>query len=177
MSNNYKIYHGIKLSDNSKIYNLEIEELDIDPNPIRIGRIWYNKTEKKYKHSTLDKHNNIINKSFDDVSFISNYTSTPSDSFILPKGISVNEAIDLLTSQINILINKLNNLILTEYFYTTDSPINFIDMEIPLVKYKLSISINGLEQPNTCFNVENKRIIFNGNLPNNSLIKVIYFNI
>jgi len=177
MSNNYKIHHGIKLSDNSKIYNLEIEELDEDPNPIRLGRIWYNKPEKNYKHTTLDKDNNVIIKSFQDISFISNTIPSTSDSFILPAGISVNEAIDLLTAQINLLINKINNLILTEYFYTTDIPTNSIDMEIPLVKYKLSISINGLEQSNTCFNVDNNRIIFNDELPNKSLIKVIYFNI
>ena len=56
----YNIYHGIELAQDSCIVNCEVESLIQDPEVIRSGRIWYNITEKRIKYSTLGDNDNVI---------------------------------------------------------------------------------------------------------------------
>ena len=182
LTNHYKIYHGIKLADNSKIYNVEIEELEKDPNPVRVGRIWYNKSEKLYKHTTYNAANEVIIKSFTDITFINTVTPSPTDFFTIPDGTGTNEAISLLVAEVNKLYSKLNNLVLAEEFYTLDGLVDSLDLVtipsfVPAIsKYKFVIYINGLEQSKDCFEIISNKIKFKQSLPAKALIKVMYYN-
>lgn len=57
-------FHGISLAQNGFIENLRVERLAADPVPAQAGRIWFNTTERKFKHSTLDELGAVIIRSF-----------------------------------------------------------------------------------------------------------------
>jgi len=179
MSNNFKVYHGIKLSAGSKFHNLELEELETDPAVLKLGRVWYNSTDKKYKRAVLSKDNTaIIAKAFDDIDFVSELAVNPIDKFILPENISLNEAVNLLTAELNKIYNKMDNLFKTEYFYINSENINQLEISNKAIKNNISVYINGLSQSNDCFSLINGYVlIFNNLLPINSFIKLEYFNL
>lgn len=180
-----KIYHGVRLADNSQLYNLEIEKFFTDPNPIRIGRIWYNLYEKHFKYTSLDKDNNIIIKTFLDFESIPDIiieshnvncpnTNLSNPYFNLPNTNTLDENLNLLVNEINKLYTLLINNKTIEYFYTT-LQINTITLTKSIyTKINLIILINGLEQYEDSYNiVNNKTILFTESLPPNSVIKVV----
>jgi hypothetical protein len=185
----YKIHHGIKLADNSEIYNLEIEKLINDPNPIRIGRIWYNRIDKLFKYTTLDENNNIVIETFASLESISstildahNITYNPLSSsnqyFNIPENTSVDNAINLITTQINNLYSKILTSRFIEYFYITSRIDNITLTKEIYNKNNLVIIINGLEQSESSYSINNNKTIhFTDLLPPNSVIKFINLEI
>jgi hypothetical protein len=186
----FKIHHGIKLADNSEIYNLEIEKLINDPNPIRIGRIWYNRIEKLFKYTTLDENNNIVIETFASLESISstileshNITYNPLSSsnqyFNIPENTTVDNAINLITTQINNLYSKILTSRFIEYFYITSQIDNITLTKEIHNKNNLVIIINGLEQSESSYSIttNNKTIHFTDLLPPNSVIKIINLEI
>jgi hypothetical protein len=186
----FKIHHGIKLADNSEIYNLEIEKLINDPNPIRIGRIWYNRIDKLFKYTTLDENNNIVIEAFASLESISstileshNITYNPLSSsnqyFNIPENTTVDTAINLITTQINNLYSKILTSRFIEYFYITSQIDNITLTKEIHNKNNLVIIINGLEQSESSYSIttNNKTIHFTDLLPPNSVIKIINLEI
>lgn len=181
------VYHGIKLSENAKIYNLEVEELEQDPNPIRVGRIWFDLQTKHFKYTTLDDNNNItiqvfcaltdIPSSILDANSIK-FAGNINNQYV---NLSVNSNVE---SSLNVIIQHLNNLyskLLTfnhiEYFVTNSTiQINNITLSKSIFnKDYLTVIINGLEQSSNSFLIlsNNKTLQFIENLPLDSIIKVI----
>lgn len=185
------IYHGVELANNSKIKNLEVEELITDPNPIRIGRIWYNTTSKQFKYTSLDNTNSIIIKAF--VSFedlihyiknsqidsqnvvLANSATANNLVFSIPNNSNINVSIDLIAEEISKIKTFLNNSVSIYEFYVTNNT-NLISIN-NLNPNKLIILINGLEQPLNCYTINLNGITFSENLLPDSYIKIINFNL
>lgn len=60
----FPIFHGISIAENAYIENLNVENLAVDPIPVAAGRVWFNGTDKVFKHSTLDANGGVIVRTF-----------------------------------------------------------------------------------------------------------------
>lgn len=58
-----KIHNPI-LANNSVFKNLHLERLASDPTPLTAGRVWFNTTDKAFKHTTLDAGGAVVVNSF-----------------------------------------------------------------------------------------------------------------
>jgi hypothetical protein len=194
----YIIYHGIKLAENSSIVNCEIESLSADPFPTRIGRVWYNTTDKVFKYSGLDQSNQIIIKSFDDfgglTTFIQDLVSTDPgkganiigyegniNTFLtIPPG-TIKDSLDVITTELGILKNSLNNLVVVDQFVITQDGPNTVTLsKVANDKNKLMVLINGLEQGETDYQLttnNNQSQISFDLIYNNDKVKVVNFEI
>lgn len=194
----YIIYHGIKLAENSSIVNCEIESLSVDPVPVRIGRVWYNTTDKVFKYSGLDDENQVIIKSFDDFAglneFISNLISSGPgkgasmigyegiiNTFLsIPPG-SIKDTLDILTTELGILKNSLNNLVVVDQFIITQDGPNTVTLsKAANDKNKLLVLINGLEQGENDYSlttINNQSTLSFDLIYNGDKVKVVNFEI
>lgn len=186
MADNTKIYHGIKLADNAKLYNLEVEEFDVDPNPVRIGRIWFNKPNKHFKYTTLDDNDNLIIRTFctlEDIPAVVldanniNYAGSINNQYVnLPLNSPLEDTLNSLITHINKIYNKLLNSNAIEYFYTNNTtPIRVLTLCNGVTnKENLIVLINGLEQNSSAYNLlTTNSIEFVADLPLDSVIKII----
>jgi hypothetical protein len=57
-------HHGITLAQNSWIENANFEQLSADPVPVSAGRVWFNTTDKRFKHSSLDAGGAVVIRTF-----------------------------------------------------------------------------------------------------------------
>ncbi len=181
------VYHGIKLSENAKIYNLEVEELEQDPNPIRVGRIWFDLQTKHFKYTTLDDNNNItiqvfcaltdIPSSILDANSIKFAGNINNQYVNLPVNSNVESSLNVIIQHLNNLYSKLLTFNHIEYFVTNSTiQINNITLSKSIFnKDYLTVIINGLEQSSNSFLIlsNNKTLQFIENLPLDSIIKVI----
>lgn len=184
------VYHGITVAENSKIYNLEVEQLEHDPNPIRIGRIWFDLQTKHFKYTTLDDSNHVIIRTFSALTDIPSYVldanniqyvGNSGNQFVnLPVNNNLEIALNIIVQHLNNIYSKLNTSSV-EYFLTNS--INYINTLVLTKaiydKKNLTVIINGLEQNLSCFTIlsDNKTIQFIENLPLDSIIKTINIEI
>lgn len=56
--------HNPVLANNSVFKNLHFERLSADPTPLTAGRVWFNTTDKLFKHTTLDAGGAVVVNSF-----------------------------------------------------------------------------------------------------------------
>jgi hypothetical protein len=186
---NYIVYHGVKLAENSKVYNLEVEDILSDPSPIRIGRIWYNRTDRHFKYTSLDDNNGIIIKTFACLEDISpaileahniNYPGYSSTTFTIPPNSNLETSLNLIIDEIVNIKQSLQNNFFLEEFYVTEPVVgnNILLSKDIINRNRLIILINGLEQPllSVTIQPDNKTLHFTEDLNIGDYIKVVYFN-
>lgn len=67
--------HGLRLAGASWIENLTIEKLAADPDPVEIGRIWYNSTDDVFKAAFDDGAGASIVKAFSTATDLADYVA------------------------------------------------------------------------------------------------------
>jgi len=192
MHNDFNKY---KISNEYALKNLFIDHVEIDPNPVQVGRIWFNTNEKNYKFSTLDlETNELIIRHFPTLAdiheIVLEYQLDNSNRIILrnsgndndilfnlPTDSTIEESINLIAAQITKIKQFLNTGLtsISEFYFT--GPSNTITLQYDIYPLHLLILINGLEQPIQCYNISSDRTItFDEDVPIDSLVKIISFN-
>lgn len=185
------VFNNLKISNEEALKNLFIENLANDPNPVQIGRIWYNTTEDNYKYSTIDLlTNDVIIKHFPTIADIEQYIlnleinsssivlensgNNNNVLFNLPTGSTIEESINLIAAEITNIKTFLNSRLInvSEFYFT--SPYNTITLNHAV--RILVLLINGLEQPESCYTIFNRSITFQESLPIGSFVKIICSN-